>query len=328
MQINLEAFLLVAEELSISRAAERMFVTQQCVSDHIKRLEAHYQVQLFTRKPRFQLTQHGQELLSALRIIRQMENSLEANMQKRAAGERGSFSVGISSSRAQIILPWTLPAYARHYPDIQVDFLMNDTLLLEESLLRGEIDLFLGVNTRYNETFSYVPVCEDDICVVLSDQMLRQCSGAGSGLVSARGIDLELLTKIPFSGCYATSVINNIVKAYLDDRKVNLDFRYNISDTTTQIELCRANVCAAIIPRMLLSNIPRQNLYCPKEQYLYVFPLPASDRVYTKLRIEMVLPKLTSPPKYVLDFQRIMTDTIRAQNSRIWNTGSNAGALF
>ena len=42
MLIGYEMFLLAAEELNFSRAAERAFVTPQCLSDHIKRLEAHH----------------------------------------------------------------------------------------------------------------------------------------------------------------------------------------------------------------------------------------------------------------------------------------------
>jgi len=42
LQANQEIFLLVAEEMSISRAAQRAFVSQQCVSDHIKRMEQNY----------------------------------------------------------------------------------------------------------------------------------------------------------------------------------------------------------------------------------------------------------------------------------------------
>ena len=58
MQVNQEIFLYVAEELSISKAAKRAFVSQQCVSDHINRLEKNYGVKLFTRKP-FALTEAG-----------------------------------------------------------------------------------------------------------------------------------------------------------------------------------------------------------------------------------------------------------------------------
>ena len=44
MLIGYEMFLLAAEELNFSRAAERAFVTPQSLSDHIKRLEAHHHV--------------------------------------------------------------------------------------------------------------------------------------------------------------------------------------------------------------------------------------------------------------------------------------------
>ncbi|HBN80503.1 MAG TPA: LysR family transcriptional regulator, partial [Ruminococcaceae bacterium] len=47
MKQSFKIFLLTAEEMSISRAAKRAYVTQQCVSDHIKRLEDEYGVALF-----------------------------------------------------------------------------------------------------------------------------------------------------------------------------------------------------------------------------------------------------------------------------------------
>jgi DNA-binding transcriptional LysR family regulator len=121
MQINHEIFLLVAEEQSISRVAQRKFLTQQCVSDHIKRLEGQFAVQLFTRKPRFQLTQHGHELVAYLRKIRQIEENMYQKMDMRAHGERGSFTMGISSSRSQIVLPWILPEYYARFPEVKIN---------------------------------------------------------------------------------------------------------------------------------------------------------------------------------------------------------------
>ena len=45
------AFMALAEELNFTRAAERIFMSQQGLSDHIKRLEAEYDTQLVTRRP-------------------------------------------------------------------------------------------------------------------------------------------------------------------------------------------------------------------------------------------------------------------------------------
>ena len=39
---SLEYFLIAAEELNFTRASERLFITQQALSSHIKRLEEEY----------------------------------------------------------------------------------------------------------------------------------------------------------------------------------------------------------------------------------------------------------------------------------------------
>lgn len=70
MLIGYEMFLLAAEELNFSRAAERAFVTPQCLSDHIKRLEAHHHVTLFRRRPHLELTAEGAAMLRYLSRIK------------------------------------------------------------------------------------------------------------------------------------------------------------------------------------------------------------------------------------------------------------------
>lgn len=47
MKIGFEVFLVVAREMSITKAANELHITQQCASDHIKRLEKEYNVVLF-----------------------------------------------------------------------------------------------------------------------------------------------------------------------------------------------------------------------------------------------------------------------------------------
>lgn len=48
---SIEYFLAAAEEMNITRAAERLFISQQALSSHLKRLEEEYGVPLFERRP-------------------------------------------------------------------------------------------------------------------------------------------------------------------------------------------------------------------------------------------------------------------------------------
>ena len=65
MTTNQQMFLYAVEEMNFTRAAERAFVTQQCLSDHIRRLEKNYNVKLFDRTPKLKLTKAGEILYVA-----------------------------------------------------------------------------------------------------------------------------------------------------------------------------------------------------------------------------------------------------------------------
>ncbi|MDT7654059.1 MAG: hypothetical protein QOI36_5465 [Pseudonocardiales bacterium] len=63
-------FVAVAEELSFSRAAERLFVSQPALSKQIRQLETQLRAELFTRRPRqVALTTAGEALLPRARLL-------------------------------------------------------------------------------------------------------------------------------------------------------------------------------------------------------------------------------------------------------------------
>ena len=132
MKIGFEVFLVVAREMSITKAANELHITQQCASDHIKRLEKEYNVVLFERRPKFRLTQAGEIMLHNLLNIQIMETSMSRSLAGIAEGTVGGFTLGISTSRAPIILPRVLPRYYQCYPKVNISFTEEDTQILEE----------------------------------------------------------------------------------------------------------------------------------------------------------------------------------------------------
>lgn len=303
MQTNQEIFMLVAEEMSISKAAQRAFVSQQCVSDHIKRMEQHYGVRLFTRKPRFQLTEAGHSMLQSIRKIQAIESSLEENLAKHAHGTKGSFTMGISASRAKIILPQIMPEYSHTFPDVEIRFFMNDTVVLEENLRKGNLELFLGVNTRYSDDLSFLPLCEDPLRFIISEGLLRRHFGNNAAHFTDSEIDLQEFASIPFIKSYSTSVVNRMLQDYLDEHHILLSSSYLLSDTDTQISLCAKGVGTGIAPYMLLSRIQEHNKSCPREEYLHILPL---KNFHKTLRIDLVSLNYIEKPLYIRTFENMI----------------------
>lgn len=306
MRQSYRMFLMTVEEMSIGRAARRAFVTQQCVSDHIRRLEEEYGVQLFERKPALRLTGAGEEMVRALRNMDILEKNMEATLREFSDGRRGAFAVGISTSRAQILLPPVLKRYGENFPDAEISFYVNDTVVLEEKLLDGKIDLFLGVNTQMRPEFQVMPLAVDKMSLIISRSLFQKFFGSRQLEEFKAGVELSAFSDVPFVLYYETGALNLVIRQHLLNHGIHLkNTRYHISDCDTQINLCISGLCAAIIPEMLDRHIRDHNAKCGSGEEIYVFPI--RDFSYP-LRVDLVCHRDVRLPFYIRAFCEIMKE--------------------
>lgn len=308
MKQSFNIFLLVVEEMSIGRAAKRAFVTQQCVSDHIHRLETEYGIALFERKPSLRLTKAGETMLNTLRNIRNLEHNMEKNLLEISTGRRGSFTVGMSTSRAQVILPLVLRDYYSHFPEVDVSFYVNDTIVLEQRLMDGTIDLFLGVNTNRNDAFSVLPLAKDEMYLIISERLFEQHFGSRQLAAFEQGVDLSAFSEVPFSLYYETGALNIVIRQHLSDCGIALNkIPYHISDCDTHILLCASGLCAALIPKMLSLRVHEQNAKCDPDKFIHIFPI---RNFHYPLRVDLICHKNVEQPFYVRAFCEMIQDTV------------------
>lgn len=136
-------FLVVVQEKSLKKAAQRLFLSPQNLGNHMKRLEDRYGP-LFVRRPRFTLTAVGQALAESLWEIRNIEQEFAQRAAQLSQTPQGELRMGLNSSRAQVLLPRLVPTFRQQFPEVTLDFVYGDTQVLEQQLLEGELDLVLG----------------------------------------------------------------------------------------------------------------------------------------------------------------------------------------
>ncbi len=316
MRIGFEVFLEVAKELSITKAAETLHITQQCASDHIKRLEKEYGVQLFERKPKFKMTPAGMIMLRSLQNIQIVESGMARNLKDISEGTQGTFSMGISTSRAPIILPGVMKRYHDVYPNINISFSEEDTQILEERLLSGQIDLFIGVNTAPYSDFNITTLATEEIMLVISEILLKEHFSAPEIEKMMKGVDIHCFSEIPFTLSFKTGKVNHVIEEYLNYHNINLNAIYNISDSETQIMLCTTGICASLCPKMLLQTAHRYNLSCREGKRLFMLPIKNLDR---RIRIELVTHKNVLYPQYIQHFIEIVKEETSAIASQRYN---------
>lgn len=307
MRSGYEVFLAVARELSVSKAAQQLHITQQCASDHIRRLEKEYDVTLFERKPQFRLTMAGEIMLHSLQNIQILESNMKRSLTGIEEGTRGSFTLGISTSRAPIILPRVLPQYYHAFPDVNISFIEEDTQLLEERLLAGQIDLFIGINTTPHPDYEITTIASEGIYLVISDYLLSRNFSPKEIENMEQGIDLNHFSHVPFTLSFRTGKVNHAIAEYLNTNNVRLNVTYNISDTKTQIQLCRTGICAALCPKMLLDTPYMNNQSHRKQEKLHAFPI---NHFGQNIHIDLVSHKNVPHPLFIQKFIQLLQDEI------------------
>jgi DNA-binding transcriptional LysR family regulator len=139
---RLEIFVKVAELGSFSRAAERLFLTQPTVSEHIRALEDELGVQLLDRLGRGATpTRAGTLLLGyAQRMLALSREATQAmaQLQGRVSGE---LVVGGSTIPGEYVLPALIGAFRAKYPDVSVSLRIGGSGEVQAWVAEGRVEL-------------------------------------------------------------------------------------------------------------------------------------------------------------------------------------------
>ena len=130
---SLRAFVVVAEEGHITRAAERLNTQQPPLSLRIRAFEKRLDVQLLRRKPRgVELTAAGEVLLAHARTLLELHARALDAVQRAGRGELGRLCVGtIPTGPMHPLMPASVRQFRGRYPDaaVTLEECLSDELL-------------------------------------------------------------------------------------------------------------------------------------------------------------------------------------------------------
>lgn len=139
-----EYFLTIAEAGSVSRAAQRLYLTQPALSGSLKRLEEEMGAPLFYRDAYpLRLTPAGEVLCRYVREERDREQALRQELARLEREPSGTVRAGFNFWRSSLVLPKVLPAFLAKYPKIRVESVEGSHQELAARLDQGKLDFAL-----------------------------------------------------------------------------------------------------------------------------------------------------------------------------------------
>ena len=134
---------------SYTKTAERLFITQPAVSQHVKSLEHQYDITIFDGTKGFNLTKQGEILVEYARRMQNQDLQLKSTLYN-SINQSKPIKIGISDYCKEIVSDNLLfnELFEQYSSLIELQILNSDDIFLK--LQNGEIDLAL-VDNSYNE---------------------------------------------------------------------------------------------------------------------------------------------------------------------------------
>lgn len=168
---HLRHFVALAEEEHFGRAAERVFVVQQALSNSIRNLEEELGVPLVLRTTRqVQLTPAGKEFLKGARQILSLANQTIDRTRRASQGEVGRLTIGFASGLVFGGLPEIVRAFREFSPQVSVDLHELTAGEQETALRSGHIDVGLMLLPVRDPNLKSLALWQEHVMAALPSQ--------------------------------------------------------------------------------------------------------------------------------------------------------------
>lgn len=188
---QLSYFIAAGETGSVTRAAERVNISQPSVSAAISHLETEFNVQLFVRQHAqgLVLTPAGKRLLKAAKASLQSAHELYNVMSEANASVSGPINVGSFKTFAPLIIPELWSSFTSRYPDVEMNVVIGSEQEMLNELRSAQLDTALTYELHLSADMSFKPLGELPTYVLLA---------ADHPLSDQKSLSLDQLSKEPF----------------------------------------------------------------------------------------------------------------------------------
>ena len=163
----LNYFVATAQELNMTRAAQKLLVSQPALSRQIADLEDELGVKLFNRQPRhLTLTPAGQYLYEQAKEILTLASKTKSNLQSSAVIS-GDLTIAAGESFAMQRLMNIVSNIIRDYPTVKIHILSGDYEFAERRLDTGAVDFAVIIGNLPLDNYASLQLAEKDTWGVL-----------------------------------------------------------------------------------------------------------------------------------------------------------------
>ena len=251
-----QCFNAIAEEGSISKAAEKLFISQSSVSKYLKRLENNVGYKLFNRESHpITLTEAGELYLKYVKQIYVLEREFRNNATEWEREVRGELKIGIPVFHSSIFFPALFMKFKKNYPQIRIRAYEGSPHEITAMLDQNKIDFAITFRLYdHGNIFFEHLLYERILCIIHTSNPVIHNFHVNLELEIRKISNTDFLRfgREPFVLMKKYHNSRQLVQNYFD----KLNFKPNVvletSNIDTAINLVKTGKVSALIPEMML----------------------------------------------------------------------------
>jgi LysR family transcriptional regulator for metE and metH len=160
----------IVEEGSITKAIDKLHLTQSALSHQLKEAEYQLGTKIFLRQnKKLLLTKAGEKLyLTANEILEKIADT-EKQIKSMVFGEVGEIRISTECYSSYHWLPSVLKQFHLLYPNVELKIVVEATHYPLERLLSNELDIAIVSDPIKNENIEYLELFQDEMVMVVSE---------------------------------------------------------------------------------------------------------------------------------------------------------------
>lgn len=252
---DLQLFLNIVETGSLTRGAEYSSISLQAASERIKKLEQHYQVNLFIRHSGgVKLTFAGQVFAEHAQAILQQGQQLSRAMAVFSEGQHSNISLWCNSSAQSEYLPLLLPKYLVNNPNIQIDLKEAESNDIIAALTNGTAKLGLISSFFATPQLQTLEFSDDPLVLICPEQ---------HDLSTGKALKLGDCLNYPFVGLMQYHSLQQSIETQARLLHCEIQYRLRLPNFAAIAQVVANSVGIAIMPQRAAQRLAK--LYAFKQ---------------------------------------------------------------
>lgn len=197
--LNIKYFLAIVEEGSISAASRKLYISQQALSEQLKKMELETGVPLIKRGKKFKLTEAGECLYRDGRELLRIYNNMMEDIHDATNSRRRKITLGIPTFWVPSYMTDLLTRFRAKHPEYELAVVKRQHSDIEHNM--DGVDLYLTPLPLCPYLENHIVMEHDPFYVTFHEDLARQVFGSRWGDVESQLIgtqDLSLLAEMPF----------------------------------------------------------------------------------------------------------------------------------